>query len=76
MPWSNFLQRNKENKNFVEKENIYINSNAVVQKARWTIALSGLKTNYICWRQQQISMPRKTMKGLIWNMSMTNMHRS
>ena len=35
-----------------------------------------MKTNSNCWRQQQISKPRKPMYELILNMSRTNTHRS
>ena len=45
------------------------------QTARWTIVLSGQKMNSSFWGQQEISRPRKPMKGLIWNVSRKNMHR-
>ena len=46
------------------------------RRGRWTIVLSGQKTDSSCWRHWQISKPRKPMNGLIWNVSRANMHRS
>ena len=41
------------------------------QRARWMIALPGQEMNSSFWRKQQISRPRKSMKGLIWDVSRT-----
>ena len=46
----------------------------VYQEIKQTRILSGRKINSSCWSQQEISKPRKPMKGLIWNASRTNKH--
>ena len=43
------------------------------RRARWTIVLPAQKMNCSCCRQEEISRRRKSMKGLIWNVSRTIM---